>query len=75
MILQVGTKSPPQTHTIHGTGIFTYSWLMFMVNAGKYTSPMDAMGNHPPPKKKGNNKFHKLGFGILVGGFNPSEKY
>ena len=25
------------THTIHGTGIFTYLWLIFMVNIGKYT--------------------------------------
>ena len=24
-------------------GIFTYIWLIFMVNVGKYTSPMDAM--------------------------------
>ena len=22
-------------------GIFTYMWLIFMVNVGKYTSPMD----------------------------------
>ena len=29
-------------HTIHGTGIFTYIWLNFMVNVGRYTSPMDA---------------------------------
>ena len=29
------------THTIHGTGIFTYIWLNFMVNVGKY---MDGMG-------------------------------
>ena len=29
--------------TIHGTGIFTYIWLIFMANVGKYTStsPMD----------------------------------
>ena len=25
-------------------GIFTYIWLMFMVNVGEYTSPMDPMG-------------------------------
>ena len=25
-------------------GIFTYRWLMFMVNGGKYTSPMDPVG-------------------------------
>ena len=24
------------THRIHGTGIFTYIWLIFMVNVGKY---------------------------------------
>ena len=23
-----------QTHSIHGTGIFTYIWLIFMVNVG-----------------------------------------
>ena len=33
------------THIIHGTGIFTYIWWIFMGNVGKYTSPMDAMGN------------------------------
>ena len=26
-------------------GIFTYIWLMFMVNVGKFTIPMDGMGN------------------------------
>ena len=26
-------------------GIFAYIWLIFMVNVGKYTSPMDPMGN------------------------------
>ena len=31
-------------HRIHGTGIFTYICLIFMVNVGKYTSPMDPMG-------------------------------
>ena len=25
------------SHTIHGTGIFTYIWLIYMVNVGKYT--------------------------------------
>ena len=25
-------------------GIFSYIWLIFMVNVGKYTSPMDPMG-------------------------------
>ena len=33
------------THRIHGTGIFTYLHLVeFVVNLGKYTSPMDPMG-------------------------------
>ena len=27
-------------------GVFTYIWLIFMVNVGKYTSPMDVMGNN-----------------------------
>ena len=27
----------PGTHRIHGTGIFTYIWLMLMVYVGKYT--------------------------------------
>ena len=35
-----------KTHRIHGTGIFTFIWLMSMVNVGcLYTSPMDPMGN------------------------------
>ena len=25
-------------------GIFTYIWLIFMVNVGKYTSPMECLG-------------------------------
>ena len=25
------------THSIHGAGIFTYIWLILMVNVGKYT--------------------------------------
>ena len=25
-------------------GVFTYIWLIFMVNVGKCTSPMDSMG-------------------------------
>ena len=28
----------------HGTGIFTYVWLKFMVDVGKYSSPMEHMG-------------------------------
>ena len=31
---------------IHGTSIFTYIWLMFMVNVGEYRSPMDPMRIH-----------------------------
>ena len=35
----------PQINSIPSMfGIFTYIWLMFMVNVGKYTSPMDPMG-------------------------------
>ena len=30
---------------IHGTGIFTYIWLICMGNVGKYTSPMDPLGS------------------------------
>ena len=37
--LEVWTHS----HRIHGTGIFTYIWHKFMVNVGKYTSPMDSI--------------------------------
>ena len=29
---------------IHGTGIFTWIWLISMLSAGKYTSPMDPTG-------------------------------
>ena len=28
----------------YGTGIFTSIWLIWMVDVGKYTSPVDAMG-------------------------------
>ena len=33
-------------------GIYTYIWLIFMINVGKYTSPMDPMGKNFtfPPK-------------------------
>ena len=30
-------KCPKKSHRIHGTGIFPYIWLIFMVNEGKYT--------------------------------------
>ena len=33
-------------------GIFTYIWLIFMVNVGEYTSPMDGMGLPPRLQKK-----------------------
>ena len=40
------TKIPiPTTY-----GIFTYIWLICMVNVGKYTSPMDGMGYSSAPK-------------------------
>ena len=29
-------------------GIFTYIWLISKVNTGKYTSPMDPMGQNSP---------------------------
>ena len=33
------------SHRIHGTGkIYLHEWLVFTVNVGKYTSPMDPMG-------------------------------
>ena len=34
----------PWSHTIHGTGIFTYIYHKNQPNVGKYTSPMDVMG-------------------------------
>ena len=40
-----GMRIATVTQRIHGTGIFTYIWLMFMVNVGIYTSPMDPLGN------------------------------
>ena len=51
------------TYTIHGTGLFTYIngvFLWYMSHVGKYTSPMDPMGNRkrewtvniPPPSKQ-----------------------
>ena len=33
------------SHTIHGTGISTYIWLIVMINVGKYTyRTLDGMG-------------------------------
>ena len=37
-------ESTSYTYRIHGIGIFTNIWLMFIVNVGKYTNPMDPMG-------------------------------
>ena len=34
----------PQSQRIHGTGIFTYIWLNFIVNVGKYTIHGSYMG-------------------------------
>ena len=31
-------------HMLHGTGIFTYIWLKFMVNVGEYSSPIEHLG-------------------------------
>ena len=33
-----------ETHTIHVWYIYLHGWLIFMVDAGEYTSPMDPMG-------------------------------
>ena len=33
-----------QPHGIHVRYIYLHVWLFFMVNVGKYTSPMDFMG-------------------------------
>ena len=40
----------PYNHIQSMYGIFTYIWLICMVNVGKYTSPMDAMGKGDPLK-------------------------
>ena len=43
------------SHTIYGTGIFTYIWLIFMMHVGKYTrytSPMDASWGFLNPAKQ-----------------------
>ena len=39
---------------LHGTGIFTYmnGLYKFIVNVGKYASPMDPMGYITPDSKK-----------------------
>ena len=38
---------PVLAHRIHGTGIFTYIWLRFMVNVGRNMPYMDPMGWSP----------------------------
>ena len=35
------------THMLHGAGIFTYIWLIFRANVGKYSSTMDHLGYLP----------------------------
>ena len=40
-----------QSHRIHVKRIFTYIWLIFMVNVGKYASHMDPMGVDDSKKK------------------------
>ena len=32
------------SHRIHGTGIFTYIWLIFMVDVGKYSIYIEHLG-------------------------------
>ena len=32
------------SHRIHGTIVYLHEWLIFMVNVGKYTSPINPMG-------------------------------
>ena len=48
-------KLPTNPYGIHGTKsiIYLHEWLMlmFMVNVGKYTSPMDGMGKERTPLK------------------------
>ena len=34
-----------KSHTIHVWYIYPHEWLIFMIHVGKYTSPMDPMGN------------------------------
>ena len=43
-IKRIHLKLQTLSHRIHGTGIYTNIWLIFLVNVGKYTSPMDPMG-------------------------------
>jgi hypothetical protein len=34
----------PISHMLHGAGIFTYTWVIFGVNVGKYSSTMEHLG-------------------------------
>ena len=43
-------------------GIFTYIWLIFMVNVGAYTSPMDPMGTCTLLKNRECPNFPQLSF-------------
>ena len=45
-------------------GIFTYIWLIYMVNVGKYTSPMDPMGS-----AETEDGFHRFWYSVLCLGF------
>ena len=38
------TPKMNKSHRIHVWIIYLHEWLKFMVNVGKYTSPMDPMG-------------------------------
>ena len=42
------TLPETNTHRIHGTIVYLpiHEWLIFMVNVGKYTIPMDPMGHN-----------------------------
>ena len=53
-----------KTHKIRGTGIFTYIWLIFLVKAKKYTSPMESTGK----------KLFELVFFLLLRYHIPIEK-
>ena len=41
---QAGVDSIGLREIIHGAGIFTYIWVIYEVNVGKYTSTMDDLG-------------------------------
>ena len=54
-------KNPMKVLSMYGA--FTYIWLIFMVNVGKCTSPMDGMGY---------GIYHPSSFEIIKGSFNES---